>query len=170
MLDIKFEGNSIRDIQARIKQYQKLIKIVNEQFIIESLEWIRDKANDNLENRVGYFAGTLNLREYWQITKTSDDTYELRNTNEKGAYVEFGTGIVGYGSHEKADEVRYEYDVNNHGAFGWNWYNEKDGYLVKGFTGYEGKSFLWDAFFDYYSNGEFAKIYERIYRQIIGLS
>jgi hypothetical protein len=29
---------------------------------------------------------------------------------------------------------------------------------------------LWDAFFDYYSNGEFAKIYERIYRQIIGLS
>ena len=87
-----------------------------------------------------------------------------------GCFVEFGTGIVGYGSHEKADEVRYEYDVNNHGAFGWNWYNEKDGYLVKGFTGYEGKSFLWDAFFDYYSNGEFAKIYERIYRQIIGLS
>ena len=68
MLDIKFDGNSIRDIQARIKQYQKLIKIVNEQFIIESLEWIRDKANDNLENRVGYFAGTLNLREHWQIT------------------------------------------------------------------------------------------------------
>ena len=126
MLDIKFDGNSIRDIQARIKQYQKLIKIVNEQFIIESLEWIRDKANDNLEHRVGYFAGTLNLREYWQITKTSENTYELRNTNEKGAYVEFGTGIVGSeNSHPDTSIVGWKYDTNKHGEKGWHYF--KDG-------------------------------------------
>ncbi len=168
MFKISFEGSTIDKAVEKLRKYQKLLKRANQEFMIESLEWIKENANENLKSRVGYFAGTLNLKNYWVINEINESTYELRNTNDKGAYVEFGTGIVGLGSHEKADEVNYEYDVNNHGAFGWSWYNSKDNYMVRGFTGYEGKSFLWDAFFEYYSSGEFTRIYERTYRQIIG--
>ena len=94
----------------------------------------------------------------------------MRNVNPVGAYVEFGTGLIGeQNPHGKANELGYEYDVNNHGSKGWNWKNEELGISMFGFKGYEGKSFLYDAFLDFTIFGKYKEIYQELIKEKTGL-
>ena len=145
------------------------ILLVQSDFLKESLMYIRDKANKNLDDRTYAFPNSANIKEDWHINPTTPrfggQAFELKNTNKLVAFVEFGTGMVGEDSHPLADELNYEYDVNNHGEEGWDFYNKKVGIHYVGFTGYEGKQFLYDAFFDYFHGDEWKPILKMVWER-----
>lgn len=145
-----FDKDSVNNAISRMRKLEKRIYEVQKRFIIRSLEWIRDRANELLKERVYNFPNTANIKDGWRIEQISKDLWQLVNVNPLAGYVEFGVGLIGELSpHKSAGEVNYQYDVNNHGEKGWSWYNEDIGVGMKGFTGYKGKSFLYDAFFEY---------------------
>lgn len=167
MLEFKidiFDKDSINNAIQRMRKLEKRIYEMQRRFIIRSLEWIRDRANELLSQRVYSFPNTANVKDGWKINQISKDLWQLVNENPLAGYIEFGVGLKGQLSqHKAASDVNYQYDVNNHGEKGWNWYNEDLGVGMRGFTGYEGKSFLYDAFFEY----QFEDINEMLLEQLL---
>lgn len=166
-LNISLNDKSLDDTIKRLKTMRKYLLDIEREFIIKSLNIIKDKASALLDSRVYSFPNTANVNDYWKIEITElPNGYvgKLWNENEIATYIEFGTGLVGETfKHRKANELNYEYDVNQHGIKGWNWYNEDIGVGMKGFVGYEGKSFLYDASWDYIYNREYIVIYQEIF-------
>lgn len=163
------ENGSLEKAVEELTKMKKAIAEVNDEFFKRSLVWIKNKADDYLEKRVGAFKGTANVSQSWVIEKISKNHWALRNVNPYGAYIEFGTGIIGQRNpHGKAKELEYEYDVNNRGEKGWNWKNEELGISMFGFKGYEGKSFLYDAFLDFVLFSKYRDIYQEIIKEKLG--
>ena len=169
-----FETKSIEKAINKLRFIRKTLPLVNREFMKESLNWIKERANFYLNEKVGYFKGSANISDSWNITpsnsKYGGKAYQLINDNKFVAYVEFGTGIVGKNEpHKKAEETGYEYDVNGHEENGWNFRVNFNNtwHIFNGFTGYEGKSFLYDAFFDYFHLGKWKEIYQEIYNVYI---
>lgn len=163
VINLTISKRSIKKAIKQIEKIQKNLILAKDEFAKTSLEWIRDRANQYLDQRVKNFPNTANVSQYWELTKKSENIWELRNSNPYGAYIEFGTGIVGANKpHKVANSVKYKYDVNKHQESGWTWYNEELDLTMYGFKGYEGKSFLYDAFFDYFYLKEYVRIYELV--------
>lgn len=167
-IKINLSSTSCQKAINELKNIKNILNKINNEFIYESLEWIKNRANDYLNNRVKNFPNTANIEQYWVINQLGNGHWELRNTSPVGAYVEFGVGLVGSNRpHESSYQSNYKYDVNNHGDKGWNWKNEEYGISMYGFRGYEGKSFLYDAFFDYHYNFEYKRIFKMVYSKYI---
>lgn len=156
--DLKKFSNELQSLKNKAKRIEKNLPMI-------LLSAIRDRANQYLENRVGFYKGTANISQQWSIYEESNGNWVLINLSDEGAYVEFGTGIKGENSHDIANEVNYEYDVSKHGTEGWNWYDKWNGILIRGFTGYSGKSFLYDAYYDYIVKGEWQTLLEREFKR-----
>ena len=63
-----FDTNSIDKGIKEIKKIQKILKeVIPYLFILKSLEWIRDKANEYHDKRQGEFPNTINIKDHWQI-------------------------------------------------------------------------------------------------------
>lgn len=149
------DKDSINTAIERMNKLEKRLKLVLRDYVRISLEWIRDRANELLKQRVYAFPNSTNIAESWEIQQIDNETWKLVNLDERAGYVEFGVGIVGkQTSHNLANEVNYQYDVNGHGEKGWRFYNKELGLYVSGFTGYIGKSFLYDAFYEYQFGGQ----------------
>ncbi len=92
------------------------------------------------------FTGELEQSIYresgWNATKRVG---VVRTSCPYAAYVEFGTGIVGYGDHPMAAETGWEYDIHHHGADGWYYYNENVGHWVNT-PGEPAKPFMYTAY------------------------
>lgn len=160
----KLNVGFINAMRSILKMIKKDISEIDDVFIERSLTWIRDKADENLKNSVGGFEGTANVSAYWEITQVESKKWKLTNTNPYGAYIEFGVGEVAKNKpHTKAKDSDYQYDVNEHGDKGWTWSREDLGITMYGFRGYEGKSFLYDAFFEYKTD----KVYIEIYKELL---
>lgn len=161
---------SIEDGIKKIKELKRLFGVIEKEFMIESLHHIRDKANSYLDERVYAFPNSANVKDYWVIESSGLNKWTLRNTYEISTLIEFGTGIAGQQNpHKQADDANYEYDVNNHGSKGWSFKFYYDGveYDYKNYTGFKGKSFLYDAFYDYFYHKEYITIYKRVYSKYI---
>ena len=161
--------NAIKELTEIRKKY---IKWITEDFIYESLEWIKNQAIYYHTIRTINFPNTANINKDWHIKKVfknkNNMCYELRNDNELVAYVEFGTGLVGDTlPHKVAKEVNYDYDMNNHGIEGWSFKNEDFSLYFIDFIGYEGQSFLYDAFYDYFYGNKWKDIFEENYNKHI---
>lgn len=153
-----------------LERIKEAIPLMQEEFIKESLEYIRDVATNTLNNEdnltypTGYF--NTGIQNSWEIT-IQNGIGTLRNTYENSASVEFGIGIVGQMSpHEQASESGYAYnmmsgkkDDNN----AWDFVDEETGILFKDFQGYKGKSFMWNAFCEYKDNKQYQVIYQRLF-------
>lgn len=185
MLEIKFELNSksVKNAIKQIEELQKKLPKINEEFVIESLEYVKNKANNKLRASSQYM-GTTDITEKWEINKLLSTSkkivsYELRNTSDFSAVVEFGTGIVGGNSpHPMASVSGYEYGTKQwsfvrdltsnewvvHNKFSKEEINENpDRFLVmRNFSGYEGKSYLYDSFWEYFYNLEYLQVYKNI--------
>lgn len=171
-----FDSNSIKVGIKQLKQIKTNIQRINDVFIRHSLKWIRDRANQYLDERVYAYPNSANVSSGWEIeviqpTHDGEIAYRLINQNELATFVEFGTGIVGLNDpHPKAESENYKYDMNNRGLQGWNFrfYYNGQWYTYEHFTGYEGKHFLYDAYFDYYHNKEYVNIYRKIIKSMFG--
>ena len=171
---------STNSIENAIKELQKIrktyIEMMNEDFVLESLEWIKERAEKYHIERNYKFPNSANINKNWHIKKVykskNEIYYQLINDNKLVAYIEFGTGLAGqFNPHKEAKNQGYEYDKNAHGYEGWSFYNEEIGIYFKNFIGYEGQSFLYDAFWDYFHNEEeWHKIYDKVYARYMGVN
>lgn len=171
-----FDSDSIKVGIKQLKEIKNNIQYINDIFMVESLEWIRERANAYLEERVYAYPNTANVSDGWEIeiiepTHTGELAYRLINRNELATYVEFGTGIEGFFSpHPKAESEGYEYDLNGHEYNGWRFrfYYKGQWYTYEHFAGYEGKHYLYDAYYDYFQKKEYINIYRRIFKTMFG--
>jgi len=62
-----------------------------------------------------------------------EDGYRISYSGEDVAYIEFGTGYKGktnkYPDIANRLKIGWNYDINNHGAEGWYYYDKTDGVL-----------------------------------------
>lgn len=80
------------------------------------------------------------------------------------AFVEYGTGIVGeLMPHPEAEEDGWQYDINNHGAEGWLYYNENDGKRHRTW-GYVARPFLYETRLQL--EQEAPEVYRRMFENI----
>lgn len=174
VINISLNIRSIEKAINELKFIKSIIPQINEEFMNESLTIIQNNAINNLVKRVKNFPNSANINNNWNINKaiakSGGNALELRNDNKVVALVEFGTGIVGKSNaHKLSQKLGYQYDVNNHAENGWNFdvIYKNEYYHFRGFKGYEGKSFLYDSFFDYFLLGEWKNVYQRIYDKYI---
>lgn len=59
-----------------------------------------------------------------------------------GAFVEFGTGIVGKRNQKHPSQIPWEHDIQGHGDSGWFYYDESGRRWTKGMPS---RPFLWDT-------------------------
>lgn len=174
-INVGLSVSSIENAIKELKQIKSNIRNINRDFIKQSLVWIQNRADTYLDSTVYRYPNSANIADYWEIKQTKNGkggnlAYELRNKNDVACFVEFGTGLVGdKHKHPLADELEYEYDKNNHNQDGWDFAFEYNGqlFIYKGFDGYEGKSFLYNAFFEYFHLGEYKRIYQEVYDSYI---
>lgn len=143
-------------------------------FIQKSLIWIRDRAIEILNSRLSFtpnwFGTDVTSTSTWQIKQITNKHFILENTYENSASIEFGIGVVGeQNKHSEANNVGYEYNVPSEykdidGS--WNFTDQLNQVWYR-FSGYEGKSFLYDAFMEYKQNNIWVKKYQEAFDEII---
>lgn len=165
--------NNTRTIRNLNNVINALVNDINKEFMIESLEWIRDRAILNLQFPSNLYMpnnyyGT-NVTDSWEITINGNSAI-LRNTYENSASIEFGIGVAGQNSpHPNANDSGYRYNVpsnskDENGA--WS-FKDQLGELHIDFQGYKSKSFLWKAFCDYKDNEIYNVIYQSVFDKIM---
>lgn len=165
---------AIKGLNKVLNNLQNIKRTINNDidvlFIDLSLEWIKEKANSNLDKRTQHFWGS-DARNW---TKNIYKTYGiLENQDMNSASIEFGIGRKGNISGAIQDVARkegWEYDVpttykDNNGR--WSFQDVRTGIWVNGFSGYEGKSFLYDAFIEYMQNRVWVSLYQKAFDMTI---
>ena len=143
----------------RVKQ--ALMNEIDPLFIRKSLEWISFQANANLDNRTSNFWGSDARNWNYKIFSTYGI---LENQDMNSASIEFGIGRVGANNpNRQAIENSYQYDKpseykDDNGY--WTFQDTRTGIWIT-FKGYEGKSFLYDAFRDYMQTKMWVVLYEQ---------
>ncbi len=165
-----------------------LLQEVEKVFIEDSLRWIAKQAERNLNRRTNGY-NSSDARD-WNFTyNPSTHTGKLENNDPNSAAIEFGIGR--YAKNHPAKNVQvaqsegYQFDVpsehkDDQGR--WVFYDEKTGLLIgfrividdKGkkkreryFSGYKGKSFLFDAFSSYHSKQIWVQKYNKAFDKVM---
>lgn len=150
----------IRDIE----KMEKALPIVKQEFIRLSLDYLEEGAKEYIKQTIGgssWYVITHNLENSF---RKSPDIGKLVNECWYSAFVEYGTGVVGEGTHE--DPKTYQYDINNHGENGWWFYDEKGkAHWTKGM---EAHRFMYRATVDYITIG-YKEIFKKLFDKKIGV-
>lgn len=115
-LNTKSIQNAVKSLQTARKQ---LAEKMVEDLLIGCCERIIARANANLDTLDLGENVKRGIQSSWIISAGQDGKITLLNTWHKdhgqwqmaAAYVEFGVGINGEGSHPEADEAGYEYNL-----------------------------------------------------------
>lgn len=175
-------NKSIKQLNSNVEKFKKIIRKINEEFIEKSIQEIINTANNYLINSSDY-QGTTDIEKSW-ITITSvnlDGSVSCRVENDSpfSALVEFGTGLVGGSQpHELAQVTGYHYgnkewsfvrDLTSNEWVVHTPFTTKDVMenperflVIEEFAGYRGKSYLYNALFDYFELNGYIAIYEEI--------
>lgn len=143
----------------------KKLPAVNQKFISRSLEFIEENAKIYIDQTTGgsnWYQLTGNLKNSFE-KELLDNLGKLINNCYYSAYVEYGTGVVGNGTHP--DSEGYVYDVNMHGDNGWWFFDDKGN--MHWTKGMEAHRFLYNAINDYV-DGEYKKIFDEVWKEEIG--
>lgn len=158
-LSLKSVDSTLNGFRA-FTNHQETIK---REFVKESLSYIENKARANIQATTGgssWYEPTGTLENSWVL---SDVMGILENTCWYAALVEYGTGIVGNGTHPKPGD--YRYDVNGHGEKGWYFYDDQG--RLHWTKGMKAHRFLYDAINDYILSGEYRRIFKKVTQRYI---
>ena len=111
-INIYLTPESIKNaIKVLNKQKEILQKNIIPEFLELSVQWIRDKANENLQKSdIGKKVKSW-IQHSWYI-KSEQNRVILYNTSWKSAFVEFGVGIVGQATaHPNASSTDWIYNI-----------------------------------------------------------
>lgn len=144
--------------------------LITYKFIDYSLEWIKDRANDTLDERTSHFWGSE--ARLWNKNIYSNFGV-LENQDMNSASIEFGIGLKGQmnaNNSARLSDPTYVYDrpseYKDDNGF-WTFQDKRTGIWLT-FNGYEGKSFLYDTFCEYMFDKIWVQIYEKVIKEVIG--
>lgn len=161
---------SIQQVINNLNAIKKAIPRIEEEFISRSLDWIANKANENLDKRTNHFWGS-DARLWAKNIKPSLGYGILENLDMNSAAIEFGIGKVGeIVKHVESQKNGYQYNKPSEykdELGNWTFKDEKTGLWVRNFGGYVGKSFLYDAFTEYMQTNVYLEIYQTTFDEII---
>ncbi len=156
VINMSLKVDNIRKIKKGVDSFAKHMDDIKREFVKESLEYIEAKARLNIQATTGgsWYEPTGTLENSWVL---SVDTGILENLCYYAALVEYGTGIVGSGTHPAPGS--YKYDVNGHGESGWFFADAQGN--VHWTKGMKAHRFLYDAINEYILSGEYRNIFKR---------
>lgn len=130
-------------------------------FIKYSLDYLDKKARMYLEQSIGNgkYIPTGKLMSHFQ---KDYETGRFFNDCFYAAFVEYGTGIVGKGTHP--DAGNYQYDINNHGEDGWYYFKDGKLHWTKGL---EAHRYMFNAINLYVDSGA-KKCFSKAFDEVIG--
>lgn len=156
---------------------RKLNNLANSQIAIRKLffektsDWIIKEANAILISRLNNIENTFNshVTESWE-KEITDDRVVITNTYDNSASIEFGIGVVGQTHpHDEANNAGYIYNVaspSKDDLGRWTFKEPVTQQWYFKYSGYEGKSFLYDALVEYYFQNMWGKLYEQAFAEI----
>ena len=165
---------AIKGLNKVLQNLQNIKRTINNDidvlFIDLSLDWISKRANEILNVRTKNFWGS----DARQWTKKIYKTYGiLENQDMNSASIEFGIGDNGarFGEIQHiAKQEGWEYDMpseHKDSQGRWTFQDARTGIWVKGFSGYQGKSFLYDAFIEYMQNRVWVSLYQIAFDRVM---
>lgn len=162
---INLSSKSFESLLKMIKAMEGALPNLQKAFIRRSLDYLDLEARKFLESSTGNgsYVPTGELMSHFQ---KDYDTGRFFNDCFYASYVEFGTGIVGSGTHPASGG--YQYDVNNHGEDGW-YYFGKDG-VIYWTKGMEAHRYMYNALNAYIHGGMkicFSKAFDEVMGGII---
>lgn len=161
---VELSVNGLNDYYKRLKKASEMLKKMKPKFIEKSLSYIQDKANEHIQTTTGnssWYVLTHELENSWVINILEKS---LINYCSHAAFVEYGTGSVGKGTHP--DSGNYSYDVKGHGDEGWFFYDKE--HNLHWTKGMEAHAFLFDAVNDYLYHGGFDTIINEVLNEVFG--
>jgi len=195
MAKITFDFSE-KSVNAAIKQIKKLktglTTSVSDMFLQLSVEWIKKRAIFYLQVSKNDLSLMQEIANSFTVTALSRYLYKLENTHEKGAFIEFGVGVVGQESaHEEASAVSWQYNIptEKKSADGsWTFYADigtgidvqdknREERIIGGENrprlkiitrGNEPARFMYQAVIDYMHNGEYRAIYKMALAMVWG--
>jgi hypothetical protein len=151
----------IDEIIKRLELLENKMPELHKRFRKLSLDYLEETA-------INYIQISTGNSSWYQLTHTLENSFhkdynlgKLVNDCFYSAFVEYGTGIVGQGTHP--DPNRYNYNVNAH-VNGWGF--EYDG-IVHFTRGMEAHRFMYNTVQDYVVGGAYKKIFEKAFDDVM---
>lgn len=158
----EFSEKGINQVIKKLTTLSSKMPEVEKEFKRRSLDFLEKKAKYYIRISTGGSS-------WYQLTHTLENSFvkdynlgELINICFYSAYVEFGTGTVGNGTHPMPKG--YSYDVNAHGDNGW--YFDVDGQIH--FTkGMKAHRFMYNAVNEYVIGMEYKRIFDASFKSVM---
>lgn len=163
MIHVPFSRQGINILIKNYKFIQENLPKVRNEYVSRSLDYIEKRAKY-------YIQQTTGNSDWYVLSHTLESSFvknvvegTLINMCKYAIYVEYGTGIIGKGTHP--DSGDYQYDANGHGADGWFFFDDEG--VLHWTQGMEAHMFLYNAVNDFlkYESG---KILKEVLRELMG--
>lgn len=108
-----------REIEARTQVFRQVIDEIAKE--LATLGYVYMEYHAPQHDVDGNIRGEI-------VIEQRNDGYAVTFRGDDVAYIEFGTGVVGeglYPDHEAIAMVDWVYDINDHGAKGWFYYDKR---------------------------------------------
>lgn len=149
--------NGTKELQRSVDKIKASIPIIKEEFIRQSVDYLYNRAAGYISESTGN-GGYVPTGELLAGLKKDYELGRVFNDCAHAAYVEYGVGKVGIGTHENPP-TNYQYDVNNHGDAGWVYPSDNGNFYHT--DGMVAHRFMYKAIIDY--KGEYKKIFNKVF-------
>ena len=152
--------SSIKGARERIEKIVDRLPSIKKIFVSRSLSFLEDKAKEHLNATTGgssWYQLTHTLENSFKI---DEDVGRLINDCFYSAFVEYGTGVVGKGTHPAPKD--YKYDVSGHANNGWFFYKDGQIHWTKGMKAHR---YMYNALVDYYFKEEYKEIFYNVVKE-----
>ena len=161
---MKLSAKDVQLIYDKLSKLRNRLPQLRDTFVKLSLDYLEQQARMYIQQSTGgsswyELSGKLesSFKKNYVLGTLVNDCYY-------SAFVEYGTGVVGQGTHPLSD--RYQYDVNGHGNDGW-YFRDDEGiiHFTKGMVAHR---YMYNAINDYYFKGYYKKLFEIAIVEVIG--
>lgn len=163
-IKVPLSVNGMRDLKKKISTIERNVPKIEQKFIKKSVDFMEERAKF-------YIRTTTGGSSWYQLTHTLENSFlkdyqmkKLINYCFYSAYVEFGTGIIGKGTHPQSQT--YQYDVNNHGDNGWYFFDDNGNlHWTKGMKAH---AYMYNTVVDYFYKEEYKRLFNEAANEVLG--
>lgn len=142
---LNFSEKGIKRGQDILNKLASTVPQLEKNFLDKSIDYLYDRAVYHIQESTGNSA-YIPTGELLEGMKKDNELHRIFNDCSHAMWVEYGTGIIGQGTHPQPANG-YQYDVNNHGELGWTYKGNDGNYYHT--AGMEAHRFMFDAVIDY---------------------
>lgn len=161
---MKLSARDVHYAYSKLSKIRNNLPLVKEKFLKYSLDFLERQARMYIQQSTGGSS-------WYELSGTLENSFKkdyvlgtLINDCYYSAYVEYGTGIVGKGTHPLSN--KYKYDVNGNGSDGW-YFRDENGtiHFTKGMVAHR---YMYNAVNDYYFKGYYRELFKIALDEVIG--